>query len=471
MKTKILVLLSLTSLLFATVPDHISFNSMVFDNNDNPLTNSTISIKLELLDSSDSVLYTEYNTSITTDDKGLISLKMGAYSNSYFHTLDFDNVKSIRISRDLSGGSNYTDIITEEISTVPFAFTCKELSGNNTSAAGVQAQAWGINTNANNDASTAFGYNTNADNTLATAWGTETNASGYLSTTWGSGNIASNDAGTAWGMDNNASGIRSTTWGNGNTANYYASTAWGYYSNALNNYATSFGIGTTASGLSSTAWGQGTTANGYYSTAWGQDTNASGYYSTAFGANTIADGNHSLAIGNGSWAQHDGTVVFSDGNDKSFHTAQENQFLAQFENGYHFYTSGYSVGSRLPGGGGGWTTLSDRNSKENIEEVDGEVLLETLSNIPIMRWNYITQDDHIKHIGPFSQDFYAAFNVGDDDLSISTIDPAGIALRAIQQLHETQKELKAKTEMIDELQAEIKAIKMAIKEAGISLKE
>lgn len=132
--------------------------------------------------------------------------------------------------------------------------------------------------------------------------------------------------------------------------------------------------------------------------------------------------------------------------------------MAQFRNGFHFYTSGYSVGSRLPAGGGGWTTLSDRNSKENFEEVDGKALLDALSTIPVMRWNYITQDDHIKHIGPFSQDFYAAFGVGDDDLSISTIDPAGIALRAIQQLYETQKEIEIKTEVIEQQDNRIQAL-------------
>ena len=39
------------------------------------------------------------------------------------------------------------------------------------------------------------------------------------------------------------------------------------------------------------------------------------------------------------------------------------------------------------------------------------------------------QRDH--HIGPMAQDFHAAFNVGDNDVTISAVDPAGVALAAI----------------------------------------
>ncbi len=41
-----------------------------------------------------------------------------------------------------------------------------------------------------------------------------------------------------------------------------------------------------------------------------------------------------------------------------------------------------------------------------------------------------------------AQDFYALFDLGNDDKSISTIDPAGIALVAVQQLKKENDELK-----------------------------
>ena len=49
---------------------------------------------------------------------------------------------------------------------------------------------------------------------------------------------------------------------------------------------------------------------------------------------------------------------------------------------------------------------------------------------------------------PVAQDFHALFGVGTDDVSISTIDPAGIALAAIQELHK-------RTQRIDKLESQI----------------
>jgi len=48
-----------------------------------------------------------------------------------------------------------------------------------------------------------------------------------------------------------------------------------------------------------------------------------------------------------------------------------------------------------------------------------------------------------------AQDFYAAFNVGVDDKHIATVDEGGVALAAIQGLHE----------VVQEKEAEIAALK------------
>ena len=91
--------------------------------------------------------------------------------------------------------------------------------------------------------------------------------------------------------------------------------------------------------------------------------------------------------------------------------------------------------------GTNWVNASDRNAKENFERVDGEELLGKIENLDITRWNY-KGDDAAKHIGPTAQDFKAAFEVGSDDKSISTIDPSGIALAAIKELSKQNRELK-----------------------------
>jgi hypothetical protein len=48
----------------------------------------------------------------------------------------------------------------------------------------------------------------------------------------------------------------------------------------------------------------------------------------------------------------------------------------------------------------------------------------------------------VKHIGPMAQDFYNLFSLGNNDKSISTIDPAGIALAAIKEQQKQIEDLK-----------------------------
>ena len=57
--------------------------------------------------------------------------------------------------------------------------------------------------------------------------------------------------------------------------------------------------------------------------------------------------------------------------------------------------------------------------------------------MPIQEWNYKTDPTDVRHIGPTSQDFQAAFELnGDDETNISSVDAQGIALAAIQGLNE-----------------------------------
>ena len=99
--------------------------------------------------------------------------------------------------------------------------------------------------------------------------------------------------------------------------------------------------------------------------------------------------------------------------------------------------------------GGTWTNASDRKAKENIEPVDPEAILEGVARLPISTWNYKTQDDSIRHIGPMAQDFYAAFGVGEDERHISTIDADGVALAAIQGLYRLSQEQAARIEALE----------------------
>jgi trimeric autotransporter adhesin len=110
--------------------------------------------------------------------------------------------------------------------------------------------------------------------------------------------------------------------------------------------------------------------------------------------------------------------------------------------------------------GGVWTNASDRNLKEGFAPVDGASLLANLDAIPMQTWKYKTDRPSIRHLGPMAQDFRAAFGLGEDDKHISTIDEGGVALAAVQELY---REGLKKDATIRDLQAEIKADRLAAK--------
>ena len=88
--------------------------------------------------------------------------------------------------------------------------------------------------------------------------------------------------------------------------------------------------------------------------------------------------------------------------------------------------------------GGLLTEASSRLLKENFTLVDGTTVLETLAALPISTWNYKTDDASVRHMGPMAQDFYAAFGLGTDDEHIAPLDANGVAMAAIQALHQQE---------------------------------
>jgi DNA-binding transcriptional MerR regulator len=65
-----------------------------------------------------------------------------------------------------------------------------------------------------------------------------------------------------------------------------------------------------------------------------------------------------------------------------------------------------------------------------------------------------------------AQDFYAAFGLGQDDRHISTVDTAGVALAAIQALHQRNQELEAENaaqqQQLADLEARMAALEQAV---------
>ena len=93
----------------------------------------------------------------------------------------------------------------------------------------------------------------------------------------------------------------------------------------------------------------------------------------------------------------------------------------------------------------------DSTWKENFVELDPQEILQVLVEIPVARWNTQGLDPSIYHVGPMAQDSYAAFGQGKDDEHINTGDEIGIALLAIQGLHQTAE---GQAEQIAELRSQ-----------------
>ncbi len=277
------------------------------------------------------------------------------------------------------------------------------------------------------------------------AGGINNAATGAFSTIAGGRDSMATQSGStiSGGGDNDASGSYSTvsggslneaaggfsTVGGGNDnqcSGFWATVAGGYY-----NRSPGF--------ISAVGGGWFNLASGSYATV------AGGYGNYATGPSAVvpggsgnrATGTFSFAAGRGAKADHDGAFVWADTYyaASSKDSSRNDEFNVYASGGTRIFSNATATtGVLLAPGGGSWTSVSDRSSKENITRVDPKEVLERLAEIPVSTWNYKEQDDGIRHMGPMAQDFYAAFGLGLGDKTIDTIDPDGVALAAIQGL-------------------------------------
>jgi hypothetical protein len=194
----------------------------------------------------------------------------------------------------------------------------------------------------------------------------------------------------------------------------------------------------------------------------GEANNAEGRYATAAGglANQ-AVGDLSFAAGNNTVAAHEGAFVWSDASFGSvLYSTAPNQFTARASGGVRFFTdTNATTGAELAPGSGTWSSLSDRNTKENFAVVAGTEILDKVAALPLASWNYKAQDRSIRHLGPTAQDFHAAFGLGESERTISGVDADGVALAAIQGLNQKlEAQVKAKEIRITELEKRLEKL-------------
>jgi hypothetical protein len=117
-----------------------------------------------------------------------------------------------------------------------------------------------------------------------------------------------------------------------------------------------------------------------------------------------------------------------------------------------------AAGVAVPAGGGAWDTLSDARAKTDWRTENPEQYLRAIAGMNVRSWRYLAQDASIRHVGPTAQDFRAAFGLGTNDTTISTVDADGANMLAIQALAKRTDELRQAFEKIDALEKRLAQI-------------
>lgn len=334
------------------------------------------------------------------------------------------------------------------------------------------------------DYSFAGGHSTTASGNYSTAFGYGSVADDIYTFAAGDSSAATNRRAIAIGDRTWANGLSSVSIGKEALSEGENSISIGHRTRSEGPFSVSIGEESHTQGFHSYAFGYQDTAQGDYSVAMGYDSYAEGDSSIAIGIHTYTTNPYSVAIGNHVYAIADksvalgsyvssnnknGSFIFGDGSTTNIlQSSTLNQMTMRFDGGYYLYTnSAATLGVRLVNGATAWTTLSDRNTKENFEAVDGEWVISQLRHVPVSTWNYIEGDASVRNMGPMAQDFYHAFHLGgSDSLGITTLNFDGVNLAAIQalikrtdDLSDTQAELIKSQEKIKQQETEISELR------------
>jgi hypothetical protein len=186
----------------------------------------------------------------------------------------------------------------------------------------------------------------------------------------------------------------------------------------------------------------GSFAQGYVNLN-GEITQANGTASVAHGRNVSVEGDYSFGFGqnmklNASPYQ----VAFFDNISSGVFMINRDHY-----NGSHALVVGTNAGngnSAYLSKTGTWQSTSSRKKKEDFQIINKKELLDNIESLDIYNWRYKGDAKQSRHIGPFSEDIYDTFQIGESRSSLSATDVPGINIVAIQELIRQNKELQQK---------------------------
>ena len=286
------------------------------------------------------------------------------------------------------------------------------------------------------------GYNYASGYSATVGGGFNNRARGDYSVVAGGGGSSPIDSNSTSGSYSSIGGGRHNS-----TSGINAAISGGFHNDANGNYSyLGGGFDNEASGdYAMVGGGYSNEADGDYGAVGGGNENSAyGYASTVpGGSNNIALNRYSFAAGHNARATSVGTFVWADSTDTDFYSGGINTFNVRASGGIRMYTNAnLSFGVTLDANDNTWNSVCDSTKKTVLCIIDSRDILDRVAKLPIKRWKFKNGDPNIEHISPMAQDFWNLFHVGSDSLKISTIDPSGIALAAIQQLYIENQEVR-----------------------------
>ena len=277
---------------------------------------------------------------------------------------------------------------------------------------------------------------------------------------------------TQW--DDANTGFYSWAGGNGTTASAFGTFAFGDQTLVSGVDGAGFGSSNTVSGTAGFSAGASNHCTGFGCTAIGFTNTASGQGSVAIGYRVTADADYAVALGHRASANgHSGVFMAGDeSTTDSIQAVANNEFAARYAGGYRFRTNAtLTTGCNLPAGSGVFSCSSSRMLKEHFAGVDGEDLLARFRQVPVNTWSYIGEAGGVRHLGPFAEDFRAAFGLGVDSQSIGLLDIAGVNFAAVKALEARTAQLQAKQGEVDQLRTQVTSLEGRVQQLEAMVRE
>jgi hypothetical protein len=192
----------------------------------------------------------------------------------------------------------------------------------------------------------------------------------------------------------------------------------------------------------------------------GQNNWSDGDAAVAIGYTSTADADYSMAFGyRASTNGKTGSKVFGDASTTdSIEAVANNEFAVRAAGGYRFRTNAtLTTGCNLPAGSGVFSCSSSRTLKDNFATISGDDILSRIRRVPVSTWSYLAEGRQVRHIGPFAEDFHAAFGVGTDDKSIGLLDIDGVNFAGVKALDERATRQEAEIQALRARNAELEA--------------